>query len=886
MKDHFAKQKSLNNKGFSLVEIVVIIAIMIVLLAILTPFLLKYVENSRIQKDDSAMDEVCHGILYALSDSEIFDEAVSYSIPNNYVTYTDSSGVYAAKYVDEEFWAPDGSGEAVTITFNPDENGTYTLANGLVNDMTYGNGSVAETRVADGLKQCYFSEMGQQKLYHKVAQTIGETFSEKSATYHNSSYTVFITFDVVNGIKRADVYGEWNGTNLSPDCPASLGSGTNSYTEDEEPEQTKTGGTTQSNFTSSDLQGGGGTSGNTPSYKPDDRCVYTSHITGNIIRWDNITNSNYYFSQNGEKWISNNTNIQNTTASSTWTIVVEEPTNYNLSYFVSSESVSYDWLQLLLNGTQVDKIGGTTYSSELTKNIELKPGTNTLVANYRKDGSVNKGQDSGYVLLPSVDNQVETHVCTKHNEEHAPNYQFVENTATCTEAGVKKYKCTLCELTTEEPSDPLGHDWSFKTLPSGLFEQTCNRCGLVQNHRCETFVNNVCPVCGLNKPIAFEITSTNYHMAGIERKGDLIIPDRFVYEGTQYEIKTIGYDAFINCTELTSVIMPDTITEIKWSGSSNKCWGGAFWGCTNLKTVKLSQNLKGSLTGTFMSCKSLESIDIPDGVTQLRWYTFSGCTSLKEINFGPNSKLSSMGSDPISGSGLTEFHLPHSITNLSSYSLNCYNLKTVYYDGTLAEWNALRKDSTYDYCNYNLNIKVVCHDGVTCTTHASAVGKDCQTQALCPTCNHYFGNVGPHKSVNGTCTVCGLDVTVIESEHYQAPVNNNYVVLGTWDYSDAQSVTIIVTHKFPYGSFDFGSIVEGTDYISGRGYRDTRNYLKTNGEIMSTTGSNSSVQFGRTSNTPRTLIFENIDMLTGSAILKTSYKETDYGFTVQVIPNY
>ena len=264
------QQNETKSKGFSLVEIVVIIAIMIVLLAILTPSILRYVENSRMQKDDSAMDEVCHGILYALSDSEIFDEAVSYSIPNNYVTYTDSSGVYGAKYTDEEFWAPDGSGEAVTITFNPDENGTYVLANGLVNDMTYGNGSVADSRTAEDVKQCYFSEMGQQKLYHKVEQTIGSTFSEKSATYNNSSYTVFITFDVVNGIKRADVYGEWNGTNLDPSCPASLGSGTNSYTEEEEPEQTKTGGTTQSNFTSSDLQGGGGTSGNIPSYKQDD----------------------------------------------------------------------------------------------------------------------------------------------------------------------------------------------------------------------------------------------------------------------------------------------------------------------------------------------------------------------------------------------------------------------------------------------------------------------------------------------------------------------------------------------------------------------------------------------------------------------------------------
>ena len=265
MRKNFTRLKNSNDKGFSLVEIVVIIAIMVVLLAVLTPSILRYTENSRMQKDDSALDELCNSVQLALADATTFDEAFSYSIANNYVTYTDSSGIYSTKIVDEEFWAPDGSGHAVTITWNPDENGNYTIANGLVNDMTYGNGSVADSRVSDNLQQCYLSEMGTGKLYHQVEQTFGATFSEKSATYKNSSYTVFIRFNLMDGIYRADVYGEWNGTNLSPDCPASLGSGTSSYTEDKEPEQTKAGGTTQSNYTSSDLQGGGG--GNPPTYK-------------------------------------------------------------------------------------------------------------------------------------------------------------------------------------------------------------------------------------------------------------------------------------------------------------------------------------------------------------------------------------------------------------------------------------------------------------------------------------------------------------------------------------------------------------------------------------------------------------------------------------------
>lgn len=247
------------SKGFTLVEIAVVIAIMAVLVAVLAPALLRNVEDSRAQKDESAMNEVAHAVKLAMSDAEVFDEVCSYAIANNYITYTDSSGVYGAQYTDEEFWAPDGSGRAVTITFNPEENGTYVLEHGLVNDMTYGNGSVADSRTAEGLKQCYLSEMGDGKLYTKLKSTIGTTIEETSATYKNSSYTVFITIETVGDMKHAECYGLFNGTNLSPGCLASLGSGTTEYTPEQEAKTTKPGGTTESNYNNSDLTGGGGT---------------------------------------------------------------------------------------------------------------------------------------------------------------------------------------------------------------------------------------------------------------------------------------------------------------------------------------------------------------------------------------------------------------------------------------------------------------------------------------------------------------------------------------------------------------------------------------------------------------------------------------------------
>ncbi len=45
------KQKNLTNKGFSLVELIIVIAIMAVLVGVLAPQYIKYVEKSRISAD-------------------------------------------------------------------------------------------------------------------------------------------------------------------------------------------------------------------------------------------------------------------------------------------------------------------------------------------------------------------------------------------------------------------------------------------------------------------------------------------------------------------------------------------------------------------------------------------------------------------------------------------------------------------------------------------------------------------------------------------------------------------------------------------------------------------------------------------------------------------
>ena len=59
-----------NNKGFSLVELIIVIAIMAVLIGVLAPQYLRYVEKSKKQADLSAVADVYNAVKIAYSDPE------------------------------------------------------------------------------------------------------------------------------------------------------------------------------------------------------------------------------------------------------------------------------------------------------------------------------------------------------------------------------------------------------------------------------------------------------------------------------------------------------------------------------------------------------------------------------------------------------------------------------------------------------------------------------------------------------------------------------------------------------------------------------------------------------------------------------------------------
>ncbi len=85
-----------------------------------------------------------------------------------------------------------------------------------------------------------------------------------------------------------------------------------------------------------------------------------------------------------------------------------------------------------------------------------------------------------------------------------------------------------------------------------------------------------------------------------------------------YEIKkgtlTVAGGAFVYCTKLTSITVPDSVTTINYR---------AFYCCTNLTSVKIADGLTYIGYEAFAACRSLTSITLPDSVTTIDFGAFS-----------------------------------------------------------------------------------------------------------------------------------------------------------------------------------------------------------------------------------------------------------------------
>lgn len=127
-------QKKLGNKGFSLVELIVVIAIMAVLVGVLAPTLIKNIEKSRESKDAQNIEQIKSSIEVALQDETAYDQAVptvsgSSSSSNILVTLTGASASVNSSYA----------------SFKTEFDGIMSVANTKLTSKKYKNATVTFT---------------------------------------------------------------------------------------------------------------------------------------------------------------------------------------------------------------------------------------------------------------------------------------------------------------------------------------------------------------------------------------------------------------------------------------------------------------------------------------------------------------------------------------------------------------------------------------------------------------------------------------------------------------------------------------------------------------------------------------------------------------------
>lgn len=183
--------------------------------------------------------------------------------------------------------------------------------------------------------------------------------------------------------------------------------------------------------------------------------------------------------------------------------------------------------------------------------------------------------------------------------------------------------------------------------------------------------------------------------------GDIVIPETITYEGTPYFVEEIAFQAFINCSALTSITLPNSMRFIARQ---------SFWGCYGLNSIFIPKKVEAIDAEAFCGCYNLTSIVvdpdnihydsrdncnavinsennclelgcqntiIPSNVTSIGTEAFRSQIKLTSITIPQN--VSKIGNSAFWGAGLTSISIPSNVTDIEYGAFSStFNLKDIY----------------------------------------------------------------------------------------------------------------------------------------------------------------------------------------------------------------
>ena len=220
---------------------------------------------------------------------------------------------------------------------------------------------------------------------------------------------------------------------------------------------------------------------------------------------------------------------------------------------------------------------------------------------------------------------------------------------------------------------------------------------------------------GLTYILYMDHTATVANYDNSTPDGVIDIPDTVTKDNIDYTVTAIGdsaFESFPPRINVSSVFIPATVRSIGDSafsycnalttvtfaeGSQLKSIGlAAFYGTEQayprFKEIKIPDSVDTIGSGAFFYCQNLERITLPSALQTLSSVTFYGCAALSEVTFP--ASLKTIESSVFDGCrNLSEVKLPASLTAIQSSVFHRCSAKTVFYDGSLEQWNHITADN-------------------------------------------------------------------------------------------------------------------------------------------------------------------------------------------------